>query len=109
MADFDWNRYTPLDNSGLDFDSFRSAFKNIRFSIRKFRVIRLTEADAANLPGLAYNYYEDTSLWRVLMAYNGITDPIEEVYAGMEFKLPLKADIIAYLDTQSAVTPTYMI
>ena len=108
MADFDWTKYTPVDNVGRDYNIFRSAYKNIRFSIRKFRVITLTEADAANLPGLAYRLYDDISLWRVLMAYNGLTDPINDVYAGLEFKLPLKSEIIAYLDQQTD-TPTYVI
>ncbi len=109
MADFDWTRYTPITESRDDYDIFRSSYKNIRFSIRKFRVITLTEADAANLPGLAHRLYGDISLWRLLMAYNGLTDPIQDVYAGLEFKLPLKTEIIAYLDQQNVPTPTFLI
>jgi hypothetical protein len=100
VGDYNYSRYTPLDNTGyLDF--FKSGYKNIRFNIVPIQQIQLTSSDAANLPGLAFRLYGDTSLWRALMAYNGLSDPISDIVVGIVLSVPSKADIIAYLSRQT--------
>lgn len=100
-GDFNWSRYTPLDSTGVNWDIFRSAYKNIRFSTQPTTQYQLTAVDIANLPGLAYRFYGDTSLWRGLMAYNGISDPLSQVMAGVVINVPARSDIIAYLSKQT--------
>jgi hypothetical protein len=101
-TDFNWSSYTPLDNTGANYDMFKSAYKNIRFSIQPQTQYQLTATDLANLPGLAYRFFGDVSLWRVLMAYNGISDPMSQVAVGLVINIPARADVISYLSKQSA-------
>jgi hypothetical protein len=100
-ADFNWSKYTPLDSTNLNYDLFRSAYKNIRFSMQPITQYQLTMMDMANLPGLAYRFYGDTSLWRGLMAYNGISDPMSQVAVGITINIPARSDIIKYLSKQT--------
>src|ERR1700692_4620994 len=104
-TDYNWTNYTVPDNTGTDWDVFSSAYKNLRFNVQTNMQIQLTAADAANLPGLAYKYYGDTSFWRVLLAFNGWSDPISQVAPGVVMNLPTKAAILQYLSKQKASNP----
>ncbi len=99
-GDYNYNRYTPVDNTGTNQDVFRSAYKNIRFGVETTQQIQLTQEQAANLPGLAYQAYGDTSLFRALLAFNGLSDPISDVAVGLIFSIPTKADLNKYLTKQ---------
>ena len=101
-TDFNWSSYTPLDSTGANYDLFKSAYKNIRFAMQPQTQYQLTSTDLANLPGLAYKFFGDVSLWRVLMAYNGISDPISQIAVGIVLNIPARADVIAYLSKQAA-------
>lgn len=103
-TDFNWSAYTPLDSTGTNYDIFKSAYKNIRFAVRPQTQYQLTAADLSNLPGLAYKFFGDVSMWRILMAYNGISDPLSEVAVGMTINVPSRADVISYLSRQLANT-----
>lgn len=101
-TDFNWSSYTPLDSSGNNYDIFKSAYKNIRFAVQPQTQYQLTATDMGNLPGLAYKFFGDVSLWRLLLSYNGISDPLSGVAVGMVINVPARADVIAYLSKQSA-------
>jgi hypothetical protein len=98
-GDYNWSRYTPLDNSG-NYDKFKSGYKNLRFNVQPNTQIQLKSTDVANLPGLAFRLFGDTSLWRALLAYNGLSDPISDLAVGLVLRVPTKADVIAYLSKQ---------
>ncbi|QRE00340.1 hypothetical protein [Burkholderia phage BCSR5] len=102
MADSDYNysRYTPPDSVGTFPNVFKSAYKNLRFSVPASKIYEITQADMANLPGLSYNLYGDTSLWRALLAYNGIYDAISDVDVGLKLMVPSKPDMLAYIARQ---------
>jgi hypothetical protein len=101
-GDFNYTNYTPLDNTADAWDYFRSAYKNFRFGMQPTTTYQLTLQDVANLPGLAYRAYGDTSLWRGLLAYNGISDPLSQINVGLTISIPAKADITQYLSRQVA-------
>lgn len=107
--DYDWSAYTPLDSTGTNYDKFKSAYKNIRFNVQQTQQIQLTATDMANLPGLAYRLFGDTSLWRALLAYNGLSDPLSDIAVGIILKVPTKAAITAYLSKQTNVGSTPII
>ena len=71
----------------------------MRFNIPTEKSITLTAADESNLPGLAFKYLGDTSLWWVLLEYNGLYDPISDVIAGNTLKIPSRRDLISYLES----------
>jgi hypothetical protein len=101
-TDFNWSSYTPLDSTGTNYDLFSSAYKNIAFGIQPNTQYQITKMDMANLPGLAYKFFGDVSLWRLILSYNGISDPLSEVAVGVVLNIPARADVIAYLSQQSA-------
>lgn len=100
-TDYDWSAFTPVDSTGNNYDLFRSAYKNVRFNVQKTTQLQLTSMDVANLPGLSYRLYNDTSLWRALMAYNGLSDPISDISVGIVIDVPTKADLNAYFSKQT--------
>lgn len=109
-GDLDIKNYSVPDNTGTQWDYFTSAFKNIRFNVPIQQQIQLTAADATNLPGLAFRYFGDTSWWRVILAFNGWSDPISQVAAGVICNLPTKSAVLQYLSSQQqSITPTITI
>jgi len=100
-GDYDWSAYTPLDSTGTNYDIFSSAYKNVRFNVQVQTQYTIKTKDIANFPGLAYTLYGDTSLWRALLAYNGLSDPISDLAIGMVINIPAKASLSAYLSQQS--------
>lgn len=99
-GDLNWSRFTPVDNTGSNYNMFKSGFKNVRFNVPNQSRYQLSMLDMANLPGLAYKFYGDTSLWRALMAYNGITDPLSEICPGMTINVTTKSAIQGYVSAQ---------
>jgi hypothetical protein len=100
-GDFNFSKYTPLDNTRDAYNVFQSGYKNIRFNVQQQQQIQLDNSTAYNLPGLAYQLYSDTSLWYGLMVYNGLSDPLTDIQPGMVLKVPTKADILAYISRQT--------
>jgi nucleoid-associated protein YgaU len=98
--DYDYSRYTPVDNTGKAFTPFKSAYKNIRFALSVVGTYPVDESDMANLVGIAFKIYGDTSLWRMLLSFNGISNQVQDVYPGLILNYPSKSDVIAYLSKQ---------
>lgn len=110
VGDYNYTRYTPVDNTGTTYSASKSAYKNIRFALPLSRQILVDSKYMANLPGLAYDLYGDTSLWRMILAYNGLQDAVNDICVGMTLNVPLKSDVIAYLSQQqNNATPTFTI
>lgn len=99
-SDYDYSRFTKLDNTGTNYDIFRSAYKNIRFAIPTVQTLVVRDSDVGNLAGIAFRVYGDVSLWRMILAFNGMQDPIQDMYPGQVLKLPSKSAVIQYLNSQ---------
>jgi hypothetical protein len=99
-TDYDWSRYTPVDNTYEALDLHKSAYKNMKFALPIVQYYEITEADKANLPGIAYKIYGDVSLWRAIVEFNAINDPLNDLEIGMRLALPSKGSITAYLARQ---------
>jgi hypothetical protein len=101
-SDFDYTRFTPRDNTANGWNLFKSSYKNIRFALPTSQTLVVTEEDVGNLAGIAFRIYGDVSLWRVILAFNGLQDAIQDMYPGQILKLPSKSDIISYLNAPIA-------
>lgn len=97
-TDYDYSNNTPIAQ-GV-YSVFKSGYKNIRFALTTTQTYTIKQADMANLVGLAYTLYGDVSLWYALLAFNGLQDPIQEIYPGLILNIPSKSDVIAYLSKQ---------
>lgn len=104
MSRFNIVNYTPATADGKDLDVFKGRYKNMRFNMAAERTIKLTVADEFNLPGLAFKYLGDKGLWWVLLQFNGLTDPINDIRAGTVLRVPSRSDVISYLETVSETT-----
>lgn len=104
-ADFSYYKYTPIDETGY-YDIFRSGYKNLKFNVQTNQQLQLDASNAYNLPGLSYQLYGDTSLWYALLAFNGLKDPLTDVYPGLILLIPTKSDVVAYVSKQAANTQT---
>lgn len=100
-TDYDYTRFTKIDSSGESYDFLRSAYKNIRFALPTAQTLTVKEPDIGNLAGIAFRVYGDTSLWRMILAFNGLVDPIQDMWSGQVLNLPSKAAVIAYLNEQT--------
>ncbi|SRR5690606_38614916 len=98
--DYSWSQFSPPDSSGTQRSIFKSAYKNLRFILELQEIKTLSEAQASNLPGLSFEYYGVTDFWRILLSYNGLQDPIQDVYAGQTFNIPTRNSIIRWLTQQ---------
>ena len=99
----DWAAYTPLDNTYASYDVFNSAFKNIKFSVQNSTTYVVEQHDMANLPGIAYILYNDTSAWNIILRFNGLSDAVQDVYVGLVLNIPDKSSVIAYLSSQQSL------
>jgi hypothetical protein len=108
MADFDLSNYAPVDNTGSMRNIFKSGFKNVKFQVQPSTTLVITAKHLCNLPGIAYTYYQDTSLWRALLAYNGVVDALSDICVGFTLRIPSKSDLMAYINSQQSTSaPTF--
>lgn len=99
-TNFDRRNFLSVDNTGKILDIFSAKYKNIRFQLPTSQTLIVNSGTEANLPGLAYQLYGDVSLWWVLLLYNGLYDPINDVKPGLVLRIPSKDAIISYLESQ---------
>lgn len=96
----EWSQCTPYYiESGLKYyyNPFKSSYKNIRFILNKASTYTVTKKDIGRIATISYNVYGTTTLWRVILEYNGIHDPLSELVPGVVLEIPDKAQAIAYL------------
>lgn len=97
---YSWSENTPLDSTGVSRSPFASLYNNVRYNLQFFRRLTLTQSDLARLPTIAYRYYNEENAFHILMAYNGLTDPITDLYPGATLNLFTKQSLDAYLASQ---------
>ena len=104
-----WNLATPIvldRDSTYQYDELKSLYVNIKYNIVVQQVITVPSKYEANLPGLAHDYYGDQNYWRVILAVNGLIDPISDVVTGMSLVLPTADSVTAYLSRSSTYSLT---
>lgn len=97
---YSWSKNSPIDSVGVQRSVFSSAFRNVRYALAFSKSYVLTQSDVANLPGLAYKEYGTVSAFHVLLAYNGMSDPLTDIYPGVRMRFFTKASLDAYLSEQ---------
>lgn len=66
------------------------------YSLRTGQTVMI--AQGTNLTTLAYKHYGTTTLWWVILLYNGLFHPMQ-LQAGMSINIPLKVDIDRYISS----------
>lgn len=97
---YTWSQNTPIDSTGKARSPYGSLFKNIRYALSYSRSITITLAEMANLPGIAYREYGSEDAFYLILAYNGLTDPLTDIYPGIQLRLFTKTSLDAYISAQ---------
>lgn len=97
---FSQSNYTKFTSLG-DADIFKSRFKNLKFRLKRYRTFTVTAGFEANLPGIAHKFLGNQDLWWTILHYNGLYDPIEQVYIGAVLKIPDRTELLAVLEQPS--------
>jgi hypothetical protein len=85
-----------------DHNIYDAKFKNIKFSLGAARLVVVDASTEANLPGLAEMYLGDQSLWWILLDFNGLVDPIQDIRSGARLLIPERRTVIAFLEAREA-------
>lgn len=104
----DWSQCTPFyaNQTTYYYDPFKSTYKNIRFLLSKTSTYTVTKKDMGRIATISYNVYGTTTLWRVLLEYNQIHDPITELYPGVVLDIPDQAQATSYLTNANNINST---
>ena len=102
MGRFDASRYMPVNPDKDDLNFYDAKFANMRFSVAAGREIIVDASNEANLPGIAETYFGDQSLWWLILDYNGLIDPIQDIKVGTRLLLPERRSIIAFLEARES-------
>lgn len=96
MASLTWGGCTPYVE-GEGYNVFKSTYRNLRYRIKNSQPYRVSVDDMSNLPGIAFKAYGTTDLWRVILEFNGLSDPLNDVFPGQILNIPQKSDILVIL------------
>ncbi len=97
MSRFNTAFYYPILEGGA-FDIWDANPSDMKFNVPTATTIVVDSSLEANLPHIAYEYLGDTSLWWTLLYYNGITDPISDIYSLALLRIPDRQALISYLE-----------
>lgn len=103
----DWSACTPYNYKANSYNVFNSRYKNIRYRLHPYTTYTVKAQDMANLPGISFNLYGTTDLWHVLLSFNGLSDPLNDIYPGLVLNVPNKNDILVLLSQTSANSKKY--
>jgi hypothetical protein len=97
MARFDASIYYKTLASGA-FNIWDVTPSNMRFNVPSATTVIVDSSLEANLPMMAQTYLGDQHLWWVILYYNGITDPLSDVYTLKVLNIPDRQTLISYLE-----------
>ena len=97
---FSVDNFLPYVNGRMNI--FDANFRDLRFAIPSEREVLITAKEQSDLPGMALQYLGDNRLWWVLLQYNGLYDPIEDIQPGTRIRIPSRASLINFLENSVA-------
>ena len=97
-----WSSCTPYNSNVGGYNVFDSKYKNLRYKISSVKQYKVTSTDMANLPGISYVTYGTVDLWRAILEFNGLTDPLSDIYPGVVLRLPSKTALLSVLSESNS-------
>lgn len=92
-----WANCTPFDTKSNTYSVFSSRYKNLRYKLHPESTYRVNQQDMANLPGISFNVYGTTDLWHAILSFNGLSDPLNDIYPGLVLQIPSKTALLSVL------------
>lgn len=91
--------------SYTNYATFSNMWDTVLNKIRLLPYSDIIQVDAQwqyNLPGMAAQYLGSTRRWWVILMYNGLYDPIDDIVPGIYLKIPDRnslEDLLGSVDT----------
>lgn len=104
MTSLTYSKCTPFNTKGKYYSVFKSTYKNIRYRMGTNQTYTVGVDDVANLPGISYKLYGTVDLWRVILEFNGLSDPINDLYVGQVLQIPSKTDVLSILSSSDSTS-----
>lgn len=106
LTQYDYSQCTPIVSSGSHYyyNPFKSSYLNIRYNLSAGKSYTITIGDVGRLPNIAYRFYGNANLWRILCQVNQISDPINDIYPGRVINIPSLAEITNLINTNNNTT-----
>ena len=103
MSTLEAQNFMSVSTEGTDYNIYDAKFKNVRFAVSVGKIITIDSGTEANLPLIAEREMGDQYLWWVLLDFNGLLDPIQDITPGRKLKIPDRAGLLSFLqrDTTS--------
>lgn len=98
---FNMSNFYSTTEDGQSLDLLGAKFNNLAMLIPSSRTIVVNSSAEANLPFLADKYMGTSSLFWAIAMFNGIIDPINDVYIGRRLLIPARSAIISLLEAGS--------
>ncbi len=96
------NAYLDPSSVPQTLDYLSARYLNIKFIVPARNSFVVTQAYEANAPGIAFDFYGSADYWWVILLFNGVVEPLEELVAGRVLQLPALADINAFLSLKES-------
>jgi hypothetical protein len=97
MSRFNISEYYKSLESGA-FDIWDVTPNNMRFNVPSATTVIVDSSLEANLPAIAYTYLGDQDLWWAILYYNGLTDPLSDIYSLKVLNIPDRQSLISFLE-----------
>lgn len=97
MARFDASIYYQTLESGA-FNIWDITPSNMRFNVPCATTLIVDSSLEVNLPLMAHTYLGDQTLWWTILYYNGLTDPISDIFSLKVLNIPDRQSLISYLE-----------
>jgi hypothetical protein len=94
--------YTDTGTEPKALDYLSARYLNIKFIVPARSSFVVTQAYEANAPGIAFDFYGSADYWWVVLLFNDIIEPLEELVAGKVLQLPGLADVNAFLSLKES-------
>jgi len=85
-------------------DLLAAKYINLRDSIKTYSIAIITSVEENRSDIISKKYYGTEELWWIICQFNGVVNPLEDLYVGLEIKIPKYQELIIYL--QNSVNKT---
>lgn len=106
VTQYDINQFMAITDDGGSLNFWDADFRNLNLIISATETVLVDAEWSYNLPGLAAKKLGSRHLWWVLMVYNGLSDPINDVVPGVTLAIPDRHRLLAFLEATKAARAT---
>jgi hypothetical protein len=70
-------------------DWLNARYVDMQNKVFEYVVHIVTDSDLGQPDAIAYRYYEDSNWWWIICSYNGVINPIRDMFLGQRLRIPV--------------------